>query len=167
MEPRQWGWWTRHKLQILSDYLQVFARASAGKATERLYLDLFAGRPENTSRETNEEILGSVRRALEVQPPFTQVHLFELPQNAQALDATLRQRYPDRNVRIHAGDATRPSSRRSANLRLSGGRPRSRSLTSRPLRCTGRHSSGSRRFVAARPRPRCGSYSALASCRED
>ena len=73
--PKPWGWWTRHKLQILGDYLEAFAIAST-RAPERIYLDLFAGWPTNVSRETQEEILGSVHRALGVRPPFTRVCLF-------------------------------------------------------------------------------------------
>src|SRR5262245_52710138 len=63
-----WGWWTRHKLQILEDYLSAFVLASSS-AEERIYLDLFAGWPENASRESDEQILGSVHRALRVTPP--------------------------------------------------------------------------------------------------
>lgn len=102
--PRPWGWWTRHKLQILEDYLKAFATASKS-VPERIYLDLFAGRPDNVSRETGETILGSVHRALAASPPFTRVHLFELPSNASALEARVRQSYPNRpGIQVHPGD---------------------------------------------------------------
>lgn len=104
MTPKPWGWWTEHKLKILGDYLQVFATAST-KADQRIYLDLFAGWPENTSRETDEEILGSVHRAIAAQPPFTQVHLFELPGKAAKLEAALKERYPTHHgLHVHPGD---------------------------------------------------------------
>lgn len=107
MAPKPWGWWTQHKLQILGDYLQVFARASQ-KSKERIYLDLFAGWPENASRETSEEILGSVHRALAAQPPFTQVRLFELPGKAERLSSALRERYPHHHgLRVHPGDCNK------------------------------------------------------------
>lgn len=104
--PRPWGWWTEHKLQILSKYLQAFATASR-TVNERIYLDLFAGQPENVSRDTHEEILGSVHRALAVSPPFTRIHLFELPANAARLEAQFRAQYPDRAIRVHSGDCNR------------------------------------------------------------
>jgi three-Cys-motif partner protein len=101
---RSWGWWTEHKLDILERYLQVFATASK-KAHERIYLDLFAGWPENVSRETNEPILGSVHRALSANPPFTRLCLFELPPKAQRLESALRRQYPNRRgIAVHAGD---------------------------------------------------------------
>lgn len=104
MAPKPWGWWTQHKLQILGDYLQAFATASK-KANERIYLDLFAGWPENSSRDTNEEILGSIHRALAANPPFTQVSLFELPSKAERLETAVRQRYPDhKGLRVYPGD---------------------------------------------------------------
>ncbi|MGW4058571.1 three-Cys-motif partner protein TcmP [Amycolatopsis sp. NPDC004747] len=104
MAPKPWGWWTQHKLQILGDYLQAFATASK-KANERVYLDLFAGWPENSSRDTNEEILGSVHRALAADPPFTRVCLFELPSKAERLEAAVRQKYPHhRGLCVYPGD---------------------------------------------------------------
>ncbi|MGW5723412.1 three-Cys-motif partner protein TcmP [Amycolatopsis sp. NPDC003865] len=104
MAPKPWGWWTQHKLQILGDYLQAFATASK-KANERIYLDLFAGWPENSSRDTSEEILGSVHRALAADPPFTQVCLFELPSKAERLEAAVRQKYPHhKGLCVYPGD---------------------------------------------------------------
>ena len=44
---RRWGFWTRGKLDILRDYLDAFTTATKNKASERLYLNLFAGDPEN------------------------------------------------------------------------------------------------------------------------
>lgn len=72
---------------------------------ERIYLDLFAGRPDNVSRETGEGILGSAHRALRAQPPFTRVCLFELEGHAERLDQALRDAYPGRpGLRVYPGD---------------------------------------------------------------
>jgi three-Cys-motif partner protein len=102
---KDWGWWTQHKLNILGDYLQSFATAASNKASERIYLDLFAGSPENVSRETKEPILGSIHRAIAATPPFTRICGFELPAKARHLDADLRRRYPDRHeIKIYPGD---------------------------------------------------------------
>ncbi|GAA0494547.1 hypothetical protein Ade02nite_20110 [Paractinoplanes deccanensis] len=104
MAAKKWGWWTRHKLQILQDYLTEFVKASK-RADERIYLDLFAGWPENQSRETNELILGSARRAIEVEPPFTRIGLFELEPKARRLEQAIRQAYPNRSgVKVFPGD---------------------------------------------------------------
>lgn len=101
---KSWGWWTQHKLNILGTYLQLFATAST-KASERIYLDLFAGSPENVSRETNKGILGSTYRALTAHPPFTRICLFELPSKARRMEENLRRRYPNRRgIKVYSGD---------------------------------------------------------------
>jgi three-Cys-motif partner protein len=102
--PRDWGWWTEQKLDILSDYLAAFTKAST-RAGTTVYLDLFAGQPENVSRERSGHIIrGSARRALDTSPPFTILRFFELSTNAAALNRTLRAEYPDRNFRVVPGD---------------------------------------------------------------
>jgi three-Cys-motif partner protein len=115
--PKPWGWWTRHKLQILGEYLQAFATAS-NSLDQRIYLDLFAGWPENISRETGEKILGSVHRALSTDPPFTKVCMFELPAKAEELDRALRRAYPDRQgIKIYPGDCNDTVAQALADLR--------------------------------------------------
>lgn len=101
---KDWGFWTKQKLQILEDYLQGFATAS--KTTrDRIYLDLFAGWPTNVSRETSEPLLGSVHRALGARPPFTRLCLFELPPKAERLEAEVRRAYPGRpGIAVYPGN---------------------------------------------------------------
>jgi three-Cys-motif partner protein len=104
MATRKWGWWTRNKLQILEDYLAAFAIASK-RQEHRIYLDLFAGRPDNESRETGETVLGSAHRAIGVQPPFTRIGLFELERNAKELNTAIRDTYPDTpGIKVFPGD---------------------------------------------------------------
>lgn len=100
---RTWGYWTEHKLDVLSRYLEAFTTASK-RASGTVYLDLFAGQPKNASRQTGMVIDGSAARALSVLPPFDKVLLFELPDRAAALDEHLRQRFPDREFKIYPGD---------------------------------------------------------------
>jgi three-Cys-motif partner protein len=112
-----WGWWTRHKLQILEDYLQAFVTA-ARSADERIYLDLFAGWPDNVSRETDQHILGSAHRALRVRPPFTRLCLFEIGRKARRLDEAIRKQYPDRDgIRVYAGDCNAQVAHTLSDLR--------------------------------------------------
>lgn len=115
--PATWGWWTSHKLRILGDYLQAFATASKS-VDQRIYLDLFAGSPKNVSRETAEPILGSVHRALDADPPFTRLCLFEMSDKAQELQAEIRRAYPARGgIRVYAGDCNINISRALPDLR--------------------------------------------------
>src|SRR5579859_5194599 len=83
--PRSWDWWTEQKLDILADYLAGFTRASK-KAGTTVYLDLFAGQPDNVSRERDErQIHGSARRALDTSPPLSVLRFFELDATARKL----------------------------------------------------------------------------------
>ncbi len=101
--PRDWGFWTEQKLQMLADYLPAFTRASQRVETT-IYLDLFAGDVRNASRTTGEEISGSPKVALETTPRFSKVLLFELPPHAQRLEAELRREHPDRDFTVWPGD---------------------------------------------------------------
>jgi three-Cys-motif partner protein len=106
MPPRSWGWWTEQKLDILADYLVAFTRAST-RAGKTVYLDLFAGRPDNVSRDRYErEILGSARRALDTRPSLSVLRFFELDGTAGRLEAGLKAQYPDRfqDFRVVPGD---------------------------------------------------------------
>ena len=98
MPPRSWDWWTEQKLDILAAYLSAFTTASK-KAGQTVYLDLFAGRPDNVSRDREQRIIrGSARLALESQPPITHLRLFELASQAAALKQRLAAEYPGRTA---------------------------------------------------------------------
>lgn len=106
MPPRSWGWWTEQKLELLADYLAAFTRAST-RAGTTVYLDLFAGRAENVSRDREErQIRGSARRALDTQPQISALRFFELTATARSLDTALAAEYPDRinDFRVVPGD---------------------------------------------------------------
>lgn len=102
--PRQWGFWTRGKLDILRDYLDAFTTTTKYKARRRLYLDLFAGGPDNFDRDTGERLEGSAEIALSTtDPPFTAIRLFEL-NHAEQLEPFLRAKFPESDLRVYAGD---------------------------------------------------------------
>lgn len=102
---RAWGIWTLSKLQLLADYLDRFTTTTKNKSTERIYLDLFGGEPENVDRVTRNPIDGSARIALETpDPPFTRLRFFELPPNASKLRRALTNEYPGRDVLVYEGD---------------------------------------------------------------
>ena len=96
MAPRSWGWWTEQKLDILGDYLAAFTTACK-RAGQTVYLDLFAGQPDNVSRDGAERVIrGSARRALDTQPPLSVLRFFELDSNAKGLRIALTGEYPGR-----------------------------------------------------------------------
>ena len=73
---REWSPHTEEKISILADYLRAFAQA-AKSAPNRVYIDAFAGDTMNVLKTTGEQFPGSVESALGVEPPFTQMLLFE------------------------------------------------------------------------------------------
>ena len=101
---REWGFWTEHKLDLLTRYLDRFTLASKNKATATVYLDLFAGQVENISRATGQLIDGSPVRALRAHPEFTVVSLFEMPARATELRQALTRDFPGRDIRVYPGD---------------------------------------------------------------
>ena len=104
VSARGWGPWSRIKLEALADYLNAFTRASTA-ASRTLYLDLFAGAPDNFERGTGNVILGSGHRALSTSPAFDRVVLCEYqPRTAEALYKTLTAAYPDRDLVVLPGD---------------------------------------------------------------
>ena len=100
---RQWGFWTKGKLDILRDYLDGFTTASKS-LHEILYFDLFAGEPGNVDRITQEPIESSPWVALGTKSaPFTRLRFFELS-HAKALEDALHDDFPRRDLKVYAGD---------------------------------------------------------------
>jgi three-Cys-motif partner protein len=82
---REWSSHSFEKISILEDYLQQFAVA-AGSAPNRVYIDAFAGDPDNVLKGLGTAFPGSAELALGVTPPFTDLRLFERDRGrAQAL----------------------------------------------------------------------------------
>jgi three-Cys-motif partner protein len=101
---RGWDFWTEAKLGILSKYLPAFTTA-AKRSPGRIYLDAFAGVVENVRRSTGEPIDGSARIAPRVvDPPFDELHYFELTGKAAQLEEMLRDEFPERTISVHGGD---------------------------------------------------------------
>ena len=74
---RTWKPHSYEKLSILTDYLEVFAKASSS-AANRVYLDAFAGETLNRIAGTDRTFPGSAEMAFDVKPPFTHVRLLQL-----------------------------------------------------------------------------------------
>ncbi|ABL79353.1 MULTISPECIES: three-Cys-motif partner protein TcmP [unclassified Nocardioides] len=101
---RGWSYWSRNKLEILTDYLPAFNSASKGKASERIYIDVMAGEPENHDRETGESFDGSARIAMAAAPGFTRFAFGEMPPKAAQLEADLEPRSAGRPFKVYEGD---------------------------------------------------------------
>ena len=107
MSPRRkgWDWWSEAKLQVLNDYLHGFTRAVRGRSSEAICLDLFAGSFENDRRHGTGTFPGSSQIALNAQPEFTRLALFELAGPAARLRADIASARPgDERWRVFDGD---------------------------------------------------------------
>ena len=101
-----WGFWTKGKLDILRRYLDAFTTTTKYKSPkERIYIDAFAGVPENRETLTDELLEGSATIALSIDdPPFTRLRFFEIVKRAPELEAYLRSRFPNRDLQVYGGD---------------------------------------------------------------
>jgi three-Cys-motif partner protein len=107
MTPRRkgWDWWSEAKLELLTHYLQGFARAVRGRSNEAICLDLFAGSFENDRRHGTGKFPGSPQIALNTQPEFTKLAFFELRGPAARLRADILSAQPgDGRWRVFEGD---------------------------------------------------------------
>jgi three-Cys-motif partner protein len=117
------GQWTQQKLQVLSEYLRqyrkIFAKNTRAQFFETIYVDAFAGtgaipRPELGGlahflpelAENEEEFRkGSVKRALEVEPPFHHYVFIEKDAGKCEELQDLAEEFPGRDIKIINGDA--------------------------------------------------------------
>jgi len=119
------GFWTEQKLQVLSSYLteyrKIFHRNERARYYQVTYLDAFAGTgkipravqgaslsliPELTIPE-EEFRKGSVRRALEVDPPFHHYVFIEKDAGKFEELSTIVREFPTRDVHVFKSDANR------------------------------------------------------------
>jgi three-Cys-motif partner protein len=98
---RSWGFWTQYKLELLQRYLDAFTTAT--KRSEKIvYLDLFAGGPDNVDRDTESPIDGSPRIALDITDrPFSHLRFFEMGSNIAKLREALSEEYANRDWSVH------------------------------------------------------------------
>ena len=113
---REWQYWTRNKLAMLDGYLPAFNRASQ-KSSERIYIDLMAGEIDNVDGETGEQFDGSALLALKSSPGFTRLAFGEVASKATELERVLRDRFPQSNFDVYAGDCNQTIDKMLASAR--------------------------------------------------
>jgi three-Cys-motif partner protein len=70
-QPQKFGGdWTIEKLNILSDYLDFYLSALKKQSFRKVYIDAFAGSGKIETRNGMEEIMGSIRLALQAKNKF-------------------------------------------------------------------------------------------------
>lgn len=106
------GPWTVEKLQILEAYLDAYTTALKNQPFKLIYIDAFAGAGQIERRvddgDTIRFLRGSTERAIRIQDkPFDELIFIEKNVARCAELGKLRNRYPERNIRIERGDANR------------------------------------------------------------
>ena len=99
------GYWSEVKLDIVRKYASAYSTIMSAQATIRkhIYIDAFAGAGKHLSKRTGEFVPGSPLNALEVAPPFSEIHLIDL--HGGKVAELRRQIGSRRDVFIYEGDA--------------------------------------------------------------
>lgn len=101
------GYWSEVKLDIVRKYASAYSKIMSVQPAIRkhIYIDAFAGAGRNISRRTGEFVLGSPLNALNITPPFSEIHLIDLHGGKVA---ELRRQIGSRqDVFIYEGDANK------------------------------------------------------------
>src|SRR5712692_6930650 len=75
------GEWSELKLDILKKYAGAYCTILKARNLHPIYIDGFAGAGTHIRKRTGELIKGSPLNALEIQPPFEELHLIDTDQS--------------------------------------------------------------------------------------
>jgi three-Cys-motif partner protein len=107
------GIWTRNKLEILDDYLRFYVKALQNQPFVLHYVDAFAGMGTHRPKENEgqqailpmEDLVGSVRVALDVEPGFHHYHFNDLSEDHVRELERIKQEYPGKKIHVTQEDA--------------------------------------------------------------
>ena len=78
-QVREIGYWSQIKLEIVKEYAKAYSTILAKQPRMRhVYIDAFAGAGVHELKSTGELVPGSPLNALNVDPPFRELHLVDL-----------------------------------------------------------------------------------------
>jgi three-Cys-motif partner protein len=97
------GDWSVLKLEILRKYSYAYSTILTKHHLYHIYIDGFAGAGQHILKRTKELIPGSPWNALNLEPPFRELHLIDLDKNRTAELRRLSGGLS--NVEVHDGDA--------------------------------------------------------------
>src|ERR1700680_3526212 len=72
------GEWSELKLDILKKYAGAYCTILKARNLHPIYIDGFAGPGVHIRKKTRELVKGSPLNALEIQPPFDELHLIDI-----------------------------------------------------------------------------------------
>jgi three-Cys-motif partner protein len=98
------GHWSEIKLEIVQKYAAAYSRILASKTFIRghVYVDGFAGAGTHLAKDTGRQISGSPLNALNIDPPFTELHFVDM--DGSRVSALQQLAAGDSRARIHHGN---------------------------------------------------------------
>lgn len=102
------GNWTEEKLNIFTSYLDAYLIALQNQKFKKIYIDAFAGTGEIETRDGDQYLIGSAKRALMSDKKFDQYYFIEAdPQKATELQEMINSEFPQmrRVTKVYCGDA--------------------------------------------------------------
>lgn len=99
------GYWSEVKLEIIQKYAVAYStifNAKAQQGFSHVYIDAFAGAGIARRKRTGEAVQGSPLNALEVMPPFPELHFIDL--DSRKLDFLQNLVGPDSRAHLYQGD---------------------------------------------------------------
>lgn len=102
------GNWTEEKLNIFTSYLDAYLIALQNQKFKKIYIDAFAGTGEIETRDGDQYLIGSAKRALMSDKKFDQYYFIEAdPQKATELQEMINTEFPQmrRFTKVYCGDA--------------------------------------------------------------
>jgi three-Cys-motif partner protein len=102
------GNWTEEKLNIFTEYLNAYLIALQNQKFSKVYIDAFAGTGEIVTRDGEQHLVGSAKRALSVDLKFDRYCFIEKDKKKVAeLQKMIDIKFPDlvNRVSIYCGDA--------------------------------------------------------------
>ena len=98
------GYWSEVKLDIVKKYARAYSTILAKNPSikRHIYIDAFAGAGQHISRTTGDFVSGSPLNALQIAPPFKELHFIDLD-GGKASELRKRTAGHER-VTVHQGD---------------------------------------------------------------
>lgn len=98
------GYWSEVKLAIVREYAQPYSKILTTRPFIRkhLYVDAYAGAGTHVSRDTGQSIAGSPVNAMQISPPFKELHFIDL--DGTRVAELRRIAAADSRVHVHEGD---------------------------------------------------------------
>ena len=74
------GYWSEVKLDIVKKYAKAYSTIMAKQQSIKahVYVDGFAGAGRHVSKTTGEAVAGSPLNAMNIEPPFSELHFIDL-----------------------------------------------------------------------------------------